>query len=88
MQIKVGDVFRCKRRGHEVIVHAVIADADGIPEAVYYRNIRGALIQISASRLLNASRFERMAIEALKTPPSENELPVETQQALNQTAPV
>lgn len=80
--LKVGDVFKCKRRGHEIIVSA-ITSVNGIPQTVFYRNIRGSMVRIKASRLLKASRFERMAVQALK---SENELPAETQAAVSQAA--
>lgn len=63
--IKVGDVFTCKRRGHTIIVTAIINDTVG-PVTVFYRNIRGSMVRIKVSRLLKSSRFERMPIEALK----------------------
>jgi len=68
--LKVGDVFKCKRRGHEVIVSA-ITQLGGSPEMVFYRNGRGFMVSITASRLLNPSRFESMPVEALKDIPAQ-----------------
>jgi hypothetical protein len=80
--LKIGDVFRCKRRGHEIIVSAIVQQ-DNIPNRVWYRNIRGSVVSLKAARLLS-SRFERMPVEALKS--SKADTPAETVAALAQNA--
>ncbi len=51
MEIKKGDVFLCKRRGHEVKIFAV-SDSHAC-----YKNIRGREVRIPLSRLEKPFRF-------------------------------
>lgn len=56
--VRVGDVFQCKRRGHEVVVKNLIANT------VYYPNARGSVVRIHSTRLLNPIRFRRVVAHA------------------------
>ena len=51
--VKPGQVYRCKRRGHEVKVLSVEQETD----TAYFKNKRGESRQIWTKRLLQKSRF-------------------------------
>lgn len=66
--IKPGDQFKCRRRGHVVDVMAVKSvtpsGSDKPIVSVFYKNRRGALVQMSAVRLFKPYRFEQIVAQA------------------------
>lgn len=55
-EVSVGQVYKCRRRGHEIKVDSF---HNNVVEGAYayYRNSRGARVSIYIPRLLNPSRF-------------------------------
>lgn len=62
-QVKVGDVFRCKRRGHEVVVR----ETDGV-NYVYYHDSKSRRRRVPVSRLLDRSRFTFLSVAPAPEP--------------------